>query len=328
MKDLHRGLLVALMFAFIAAASTTTAGAASSTLATIRTRGLLTCGVIQEDAEYSTDDDHGSRGQFDADICMAIAAASTGQKAAVNLVTFLDSETAAAALRVGKVDVIASIGTDPTRLNTADLRFTQPILMDGVGFLVPRSKRFNSVRDLASRKICFLAETEVEVRLRAWFEQRHLDLLPFPFQEEGEMEAAYITNNCAALAGDVTRLMNTWISFGSVAKDYTLLPDVVSSDPLAVATSSSDAAWSEIVGKVVELLIASENAGVTLANLKAIKTTGSPTAKRLFEAARGSATRLGLESEWAANMLKSTGNLEEIYERTYGEKMKVVLPPG
>jgi general L-amino acid transport system substrate-binding protein len=32
--------------------------------------------------------------------------------------------------------------------------------------------------------------------------------VPFPFQEEAEMEAAYITNNCIGLAGDATRLVN------------------------------------------------------------------------------------------------------------------------
>ncbi len=76
------------------------------------------------------------------------------------------------------------------------------------------------------------------------------------------MEAAYITNNCTGLAGDVTRLVNTRLNFGSLAKEYLLLPEVISRDPLASATRDDDPQWSNVISWVIEALIAAEEHGV------------------------------------------------------------------
>ena len=84
----------------------------SATLARVKSSGTLACGVIQEDAEYSIEDDHGSRGSFDEDLCKAFAIAAIGQKPMLKVVSFLDSASATAALRAGKVDVVASMSAD------------------------------------------------------------------------------------------------------------------------------------------------------------------------------------------------------------------------
>ena len=50
----------------------------ASTLAQVRAAGVLGCGIDQEEPEYSTSDDHGSREAFDKDLCQAVAAAVFG----------------------------------------------------------------------------------------------------------------------------------------------------------------------------------------------------------------------------------------------------------
>ena len=48
--------------------------------------------------------------------------------------------------------------------------------------------------------------------------------LPFSFQEEGEMEAAFITGNCAAVSADVSQLAYERIAFHNMARNFEILP--------------------------------------------------------------------------------------------------------
>ena len=106
----------------------------SATLARVKSSGTLACGVIQEDAEYSIEDDHGSRGSFDEDLCKAFSIAVIGQKPVLKVVSFLDSASATAALRAGKVDVVASMSADFSHATTPGMRLSRPVLNDGIGF--------------------------------------------------------------------------------------------------------------------------------------------------------------------------------------------------
>jgi general L-amino acid transport system substrate-binding protein len=299
----------------------------SATLARVKSSGTLACGVIQEDAEYSIEDDHGSRGSFDEDICKAFAIAAIGQKPVLKVVSFLDSASATAALRAGKVDVVASMSADFSHATTPGMRLSRPVLNDGIGFLVPQAAKIDHVRGLAGKKVCFLTETNVEVGLRSWFDEQHLDFVPFPFQEEGEMEAAYITKNCIGLAGDVTRLVNTRLNFGSLAKEHLLLPEVISRDPLASATRDDDPQWSNVISWVIEALIAAEEHGVTSSNVSAkVANPNSPVVEKLLGRTHDFGAALGLENDWVVHVLKTTGNYGEIYGRAFGGNSDRALP--
>ena len=48
---------------------------AQTTVASIRTAGVLRCGIDRSEAEYSLTDEHGSRIAFDQDVCKAVAVA-------------------------------------------------------------------------------------------------------------------------------------------------------------------------------------------------------------------------------------------------------------
>lgn len=224
---------------------------AASTLDRIRATNTLRCATNSEVPEYSTTDDHGPRTDFDAGLCRAIATDLLGPSAQVTLMPYPDNDAALEALRSGAVDLIptASLSADPA------FAFSPALLLDGVGFLVPRAAQITRASQLSGRKICFLAETQVEVSLRDYFTRAHLHFLPFPFQEEGEMEAAFVTGNCTALAGDLTRLASTHIAFHKLASRYTLLPDQVSTDPLAVATFASDPVFTTRVQAALQTLL-------------------------------------------------------------------------
>jgi len=120
---------------------------------------------------------------------------------------FPDDQSAMLALNKAEVELAATLPDDFSHAVGTHLEFTRPVLWDGVGFLLPDGSKVLRARQLSGKKICFIAETAVEESVRAWFARERLDFVPFPFQEEGEMQAAFLPPATAARwAGEATRL--------------------------------------------------------------------------------------------------------------------------
>ena len=303
-----------------------TPSAPAQTLTHIRQSQTLRCGINLETPEYSTSDDHGAREAFDTAICKAVAVAILGPNARVTFISYPDDATSMAALTSGAVDLLPTLTLDLTHAAGTGIAFSPPLLYDGVGFLTPTASKITRAAELDNKKICVLAETEPEVALRAWFSQQHLKFLPFPFQEEGEMEAAFVTGNCTALAGDLTRLATTRLAFGPLASRYTLLPEQISKDPLAAASLANDPAFADIVRWTVEVLLQAEESSLTPQNIAATHTNPDPTIARLAGQTHEIGARLSLDNAWATNVLTAVGNYGEIFARTLGDQSPLKLP--
>jgi general L-amino acid transport system substrate-binding protein len=301
-----------------------------STLARVRAAGVLRCGIDAEEAEYTTSDDHGNREAFDADLCRAVAVAVLGKDAPASVTLYPDDRDAMQALNAGEVEMVATLSDDFTHSVGTHLRFTQPVLWDGVGFLVLAKTPAMRARQLSGKKICFLAETTVEESVRAWFARAHLEFVPFPFQEEGEMQAAFATGNCGALAGDRTRLAETRAQFARRGRLTRLLPESISQDPLAAAMREDDPQWAALVNWVMEALIQAEESGVTQANVKTMRARADsdPVLRFLLGGSREIGFALGLDDDWVARVIAVTGNYGEIYERDLGSGSAMKLPRG
>jgi general L-amino acid transport system substrate-binding protein len=306
----------------------------SSTLARVRAAGVLGCGIDQEEEEYSTSDDHGNRAAFDADLCHAVAVAVLGEHARVRVVDYPDDLASAAGLHAGEVEMAPTLTDDFTHSVGTHLEMTRPVLWDGVGFLVPGSSAVMQARQLSGKNICFIAETAVEESVLSWFAREHLEFVPFPFQEEGEMEAAFATGNCGALAGDRTRLVGTEELLSQHGKPTRLLAETISKDPLAAAVRDDDAQWAAIVNWVMEALIQAEESGVTRANVEAMRARaakakgGDPTLWFLLGGSHQIGSGLGLDDDWVVRVIEATGNYGEIYERDLGSGSALKLPRG
>jgi general L-amino acid transport system substrate-binding protein len=307
---------------------------AASTLARVRAAGVMNCGIDQEEPEYSTADDHGSREAFDKDLCQAVAVAVLGEHARVRVVDYPDDRSSIEALKAGVVDMVPTLSDDFTHAVGTHLEFTRPVLWDGVGFLVLGSSPAMRARQLSGKKICFLAETTVEESMRSWFAHEHLDFVPFPFQEEGEMEAAFATGNCGALAGDRTRLAGTRALLAQHGKPARLLPEMISKDPLAAAVRDDDRQWAAIVKWVMEALVQAEESGVTRANVVSMGAArakaggGEPVLWFLMGGSRQIGSGLGLADDWVVQVIKANGNYGEMYERDLGSGSALKLPRG
>jgi general L-amino acid transport system substrate-binding protein len=297
-----------------------------ATVDKIRKAHAVTCGIDQNEAEYSTTDDHGARVDFDRDLCKAVAIAVLGRNAKVIVKGYPDDQSSVVALRSGEIDLVASLSADFSHTTDNSIRLTRPVLYDGVALMVPTASGVTNTAGLSGKKICFLAETEVEVTLRAWFDSHHLLFVPFPFQEEGEMEAAYVTGNCTGLAGDLTRLAQTRTGFGARARDYLMLPDAISKDPLAMAYRASDTQWGEILEWTINIVIQAEESGVTAGNVASLRTSHDPTIERLLGKTDELGGLLGLDHDWAARTIEAVGNYGEIFARDLGADSQLNMP--
>jgi general L-amino acid transport system substrate-binding protein len=344
-KNPRIGLCLCLLFLLSLPARST-----AQTLARIRATKSLRCATISETPEYSSTDDHGPRTAFDTDLCRAVAIAILGRKARITVTPYPDDVSASTALRAHKVDLIPTLTLDLTHSADSRVTFSPPVLYDGVGLLVPAAANLTRPGQLSDKKICFLAETQVEPSLRAWFTHEHLSFVPFPFNEEGEMEAAFVTGNCAALAGDLTRLAFVRLNFGPLASRYNFLaqdeptqglvqnsaqdPLQIAADPLAAASQSSDPAFANIVRWTLEVLLNTEGMGFTQHNaaarihLIAASTNSSddPALAILTGQTREIGSRLHLGNTWATYVVAATGNYGELFDRTLGVRSPLKLP--
>jgi len=301
---------------------------AGTTLNKIKTDNALTCGIDAEQPEYSTQDAHGNHGAFDLDICKAAAVATLGPNAKVILKTFRDEQDALKALKSGKVDLLATGSSNYINTTNAGLGSSRPIFYDYQAFLVNKTMGVQSPKDLAGKKVCFLGGTEIEIQLQGYMKREKIDWLPFSFQEEGEMEAAFITGNCAAISADASQLGYEQIAFRTMAKNFAILPDVIAKDPESATYRLDDPEWAAIVNWTMDALIEAEESGVTQANLADMKKSDDPIVKRLLGTWHGYGQYLGLRDGWVADVIDAVGNYGEIFQRDLGPNSNMKLDRG
>ncbi len=289
-------------------------------------QGSLRCGLDATEAEYTTTDDHGPRIAFDTVLCRTVAVALLGQRARFTVRRFPDDLGAVAALRAGEIDLIPTLSADLSHSTDPTIALTTPVLHDAVTLLVPSSTALAT--DLEGKKICFLSETETEVALQDWGRAQKVGYVPFPFQEEGEMEAAFVTGNCAAMAGDATRLGGVRASLGVHAAGYRVLPESLRDDPLAMAVAGKNTTLLRVAQWTLETLLLAEQNGITAANASKFPPGQNASADRLLGRTGEISQPLGLRETWALDVITATGNYGELYDHTLGTGCAMAIPRG
>jgi general L-amino acid transport system substrate-binding protein len=323
--------IAVLLFSIACLISAITATAhAGAMLDRIKAAGSLSCGMNIEEPEYSTQDAHGNHSVFDTDICKAVAVAVLGPNARFTLVSFRDEQDALKALKTGQIALLATGSANYLNGGNSGLGFARPIFYDHQAFFVNKTMGIKSPKDLAGKKVCFLSGNELEIQLQSYMQREKIKWLPFPFQEEGEMEAALVTGNCAAVTADVSQLAYERLGFKGVARNFEILPDVIAKDPLAPAYTLDDPQWAAIVNWTVEVLIQAEESGVTQANVEELKKSNPDdmVVRRLLGLQRGYGQNVGLDDGWVARVIEAVGNYGEMFERDLGSGSVMKLPRG
>jgi len=299
-----------------------------ATLQKIKAAGTLPCGSNVEEPEYTMQDAHGSHADLDLDICKALAVATLGRNAKFTIVPYQDEEDAFKGLKSGKIAVLATGTVNFINTTNRGLGFAPPVYYDYQGFLINKAMGITSPKDLAGKKVCILGGTEIETQLEGYMQRQQIKWLPFAFSEEGEMEAAFVTGNCAAISADASQLSYERLAFKNRAKNFDILPDVIAKDPLAPSYRLDDPQWAAIVNWTVEALILAEESGLTQANLAQMKQSKDVVIQRLLGVQHGYGQYIGLDDEWVDRVIEAVGNYGEIFERDLGSGSPRNLPRG
>src|SRR3712207_6420672 len=136
---------------------------AQQTLASVRQRGTLVCGVSQGFAGFSAPDSRGEFRGLEVDYCKALAAAVLGDATKVRFVP-LTAQARFTALQTGEIDVLFRNSTQ-TFLRDASLGLNQgPVnFYDGQGFAVRRDANVRRVQELDGASICLAQGTTHEL---------------------------------------------------------------------------------------------------------------------------------------------------------------------
>lgn len=311
----------------VAGALFATSLAQADTLADVKARGTLKCGVSQGLDGFSAKDDKGQWTGFDVDFCKAVAAAVLGDAAKVEYVP-LSAEARFPALQKGEIDLLSRNSTW-TLQREADLKllFAGISYYDGQGFMVPQAKNVMGALELNNSKVCTQRGTTSALNAQDYFRQNNMALELIELPTVDEVVKAYADGKCDVLTTDVSQLYALRLKLPKPA-DHVVLPDVISKEPLGPVVRQGDDAWLNVVKWSLFALLNAEELGISQATLDQALGSQKPDVKRFVGTDGAYGEQLGLTKDWAVRIVRSVGNYGEVFERNVGTASKLGIPRG
>jgi general L-amino acid transport system substrate-binding protein len=298
----------------------------AQTLAAIKERGTLECGVSEGILGFSVKTSTGWA-RFDVDLCRALAAAVLDDPGKVRYVP-LNAEARFAALQSGNIDVLSRNSTwTMSREVERKLVFPATTYFDGQGFIVPRSRNLNSALQLRGAKVCVQGDTTTERNVVDYFRANNMKLERRTFSEAKDAAAAYDAGQCDALTSDVSQLYAVRLTLAA-PDAHVILPEVISKEPLGPVVRQGDDQWFNIVKWTVFALVNAEELGVTSRTIDQALKSRNPDVRRLVGTDGDFGEQAGLTRDWAVRIIRSVGNYGEIFERSVGDGSKLGIPRG
>jgi len=309
-------------------------GIQSQKLATVKGRGSLVCGVDGKLPGFSFVGPDGRYSGLDVEVCRAVAAAVLGDPAKVDF-RDLNSSERFAALASGEVDLL-SRNTTLTLSRDASggngLSFAPTTFYDGQGVMAPVASGIKTLKDLAGKPICVESGTTTELNLADRMREINAPYTPLKFQTGDQTYAAYLQGRCVAVTSDRSQLAAKRTAFPNPAA-HTLLPEVLSKEPLTPATVNGDPGWADAVRWTIYALMQAEELGVTQANVasKVAEAKANPNLAdlRRFLGIEGDfGKQLGLAPDFVVKAIQAVGNYGEVFERSVGQGSPLKLERG
>jgi general L-amino acid transport system substrate-binding protein len=320
-SPLRRGVFAAAAIVALSATPTT-----AQTLAAIKERGALVCGVSQGILGFSIETAAGWSG-FDVDFCRALAAAVLGDRSKVRYVA-LNAENRFAVLKSGKIDVL-SRNSSWTMSREVELKLVFPAAtyFDGQGFILRKARNATSALELDGARVCVEGNTTTALNLDDYFRANDMRLERVTLSGASEAVKAYDAGRCDVFTSDVSQLYAVRLGL-TVPDDHVILPDVISKEPLGPAVRQGDEQWSNIVRWVVFALVNAEELGVSSRSIDQALGSERPDVRRLVGTEGNFGEQAGLTRDWVARIIRSVGNYSEIFERNLGDESKLGIPRG
>jgi general L-amino acid transport system substrate-binding protein len=316
-----------LSFALAAALGLTATAAYADTLADVKAKGYLQCGVTGGVAGFSAPDANNNWTGIEVDFCRAMAAAIFNDPDAVRY-TPLTSQERFTALSAGEIDVLSRTTTwTMSRDTQLGIKFIGTMFYDGQGFMVRKADGIASAKDLSGAAICIESGTTTELNAADYFAANSMEFNTVVFVDQDEVVKAYEDGRCDVYTTDSSALASERSKF-AVPDDHVILPEIISKEPLGPVVRQGDDLWFNIARWTYYALLEAEELGVTQANVDEQLGSDNPAIKRLLGVEGDFGTPLGLTKDWAYQIVKHIGNYAESYDRHVGPDTPIALPRG
>lgn len=306
-----------------------------SLLASVQDSGVVKCGVNDAVPGFGFVDEDGGFAGFDIDFCRVIAAAVLGDADAVEFVP-LTAAQRFTALQSGEIDVLVRNTTwTATRDGGEGAAFVQTTFYDGQGMMVRADDGISSLEDLEGGTICVLSGTTTELNLATRFAAGGLEYEPVPFEDNGVLQQAFEQDRCDGWTSDKSQLAGVRSAWPEGPEALVILEETFSKEPLGPAVRDGDQDWFDAVNWAVMATIQAEEFGITSDNVQEMMSSDDPNILR-FLGQPGSEEDpnaifdpgLGLDPDFAVNIIEQVGNYGEIYDRTVGPDTPLGLERG
>jgi len=302
-------------------------GAQAGTLEDVQSRGVLNCVVSTGIAGFAFPDDAGKWHGFDIDFCRATAAAVLGDASKIKAVTST-GKTRFTKLNAGEGDVLWRNTTITfSRDVGVKLRFIAVNYYDGQGFMVNNELGVTSAKELDGASVCIQTGTTTELNLADFFHASGMKYEAVTIETNDEGRQNYLEGRCDVYTTDASGLASTRSTFTD-PENHSILPEIISKEPLGPATRHGDDQWSDIITWVYYATVTAEEKCGTSANVDEMKKSNDPEILRLLGVEGDQGKELGLSGDWAYQIIKQVGNYGEIFERNIGPDTPIGLERG
>lgn len=286
-------------------------------LAAVQARGKVVCGGRTDLLGFGYLDESGLNVGFDVDFCRAVAVAIFGDPEAVEIVPLTAAERGPA-LQTGEIDLLSRNVTWTSSRDAQWGNFTSVMFYDGQGMMVRKELGATVLEDLDGATVCVTTGTTTELNLADNFRGRNLDFTAVTFEDTASVYSAYEDGRCDAATSDKSQLAAVREGFAN-PDDHVILDVTMSKEPLTPAVPTGDDQWFDIVKTVVYVLVNAEELGITSENVDEMMGSSNPAILRMLgvEGSFGQED-LGLDLDFAANVIRAVGNYGEIYDRYMG----------
>ncbi len=306
----------------ILAVSATTASA--DTLDSVKSKGHVQCGVSTGLPGFSNADASGNWQGLDVDVCRAVAAAVLGDAGKVKY-TPLTAKERFTALQSGEIDILPRNTTwTLTRDASLGLNFAGVNYYDGQGFMVSKSLGVKSALELDGAAVCIQAGTTTELNLADYFREKGMKYKSVTYDTSDATVKGFEAGRCDMLTSDQSQLYALRIKLKDPSSAM-VLPEVISKEPLGPVVRQGDDKWFNIVKWSLMAMVNAEEMGVTSSNADSMKNSKNPAVGRLMG---GQGEKLGLDDDWAFNIIKQVGNYGESFERNVGQGSPLKISRG
>jgi general L-amino acid transport system substrate-binding protein len=208
--------------------------------------------------------------------------------------------------------------------------------------MVSADSAFQSIADMDGTTICVLSGTTTELNLATAAAGAGIDIEPLTFPDNEQLQPAFEAGQCQGWTSDKSQLAgvrSAWPDDQGGPEALRVFDETYSKEPLGPVVLDGDDEWADAVNWAVIATIQAEEFAITSDNVEEMTTSDNLDILRFLgqpfpdpEDPEAEAppldAGLGLDADFAVNVISQVGNYGEIYDRNVGPDTPLGLERG